>query len=168
MKNPWLWVACLGLLLLPSCGWTQRIAELEVSLQNQMAALDTKMASVEADTQIQFDKLNRQLDEGEITMEEYNRRADALEEANRAAYKSAVTQAKAEAVQAVDGTIQGIKSDMDSAKATAAGALNVTTKAASGMLGLGPLGDLAGTALATAFGLNTYRNRRRRTRGEVV
>lgn len=153
--------------LTPSCIGA-RLAELEGVLQGQLAELDGRMDQAEHDLDKGMEELGMRLDEGTISWDEYNRLADQLESQNRQAYKTAVQQAKAQAVASVDETVDAIKSDLESAKATAATAVQVGTKAGAGMLGLGPFGDLAATALASAFGLNTYRNRRRKTRGEVV
>jgi hypothetical protein len=159
-------IYCLPLLLCSCVG--PAIAKLEARLNEQMQALDAEIQTNEQKSAEAFAALNQELEEGLITWDEYNQRADALEAANREAYKTAVSNAKAEAVQAVKDGIQDVENQVDAAKATAANALQVTARAGSGMLGLGQFGDLAATALMSAFGLNTYRNRKRRQRGEAV
>jgi len=159
------------LLLLPllccSC-IASRIAEVEKALSAGLSTLDQRVDETQADYYAELASLDERVAAGEITVEQYREEAERLDDQRVLTMKSALYQTRDDLKAATEGAIEGIKSDLDTAKATAAQAAVTGTKIAGGVLGMGPLGDLAASALAGALGLNTYRNRKRKLLGEPV
>ena len=160
--------AALVLLLCASSCIAARLAEMESAFTSQLGALDERTTMIEVETDEQYADLNAKLDSGAITFEQYEELADKLDRENELAYRQARDAAKAEAERAAKAALEGVKDDLQDTKRVAAGAVETVTRVGAGALGLGQWGDMAAAAVLGAFGLNSYRNRKRRQRGEAT
>jgi len=154
-----------ALLLVPLCSCAnlgERLTVLEDTLDGALVAIDNRVDEANQEYWDRIGELQAQLDAGEIDFEAYRDSAASADRYRAKAIEDKVRAVKDEVIATTEEEIETFKKDWEKSKARGAQAVTTGVKVATGMLGLGPWGDIAASLLLGGAGGAAAANRRRR------